>query len=129
MESKTCRFCGGAIPPEGLKRGADMCRVCYYDSDAYQGELHATVLSAVRATYPNASIFHSGGGCFCIYVPWSKGRYLMITDTDGSSVPEGLNVPCAIGVYAKDDESLAFETCDTLTDALAAIDLLMSITP
>jgi hypothetical protein len=47
----------------------------------------------------------TGGGCTAFCYEFGNGRYLLITDRDGTSEPESLDVPIYVGLYSHDADS------------------------
>ena len=47
----------------------------------------------------------TGGGCTAFGYEFGNGRYLLITDRDGTSEPEDMAVPIYVGLYSEDADS------------------------
>lgn len=84
--SRICIFCGEGV----TSREPDVlyCRGCHYTGRAHE-EQREDLLLKLRLT-PNvedASIWHTGGGCFLLAVNLTDGRLVAITDGD-AGLPE-----------------------------------------
>jgi len=57
----------------------------------------------------------TGGGC----TAYEKVVYVLITTTDGSSVPTSINEPVTMGLYdVETDETVSIHNYDSIVDAL-----------
>lgn len=102
---RLCRFCGGGVEADPVKYPeTDFCRNCYYNG-ARHGETFAELIAALPY---GTSVWHTGGGCFCIAVTLADGRKILISESedygDGvwgpcATLPPDVDGPWAAGLY------------------------------
>jgi hypothetical protein len=112
-ESRPCRYCGGEV--QSSNPDCDFCRGCFY-TGASQEDACEPALAMLR-TIPgakDASVWHTGGGCFALGVTFQDGSYIMaseeatVTNEDGSPVDPNAPVWSA-GFYTGEDDEEGFE--------------------
>jgi hypothetical protein len=83
---RVCRFCGEGVTSTNPE--IDYCRGCHYTGRAAEAKREA-LLFAVRSIpdVTDASVWHTGGGCFLLAVTAKDGRFISVSDED-ANVPE-----------------------------------------
>ena len=75
-ESRPCVFCGSQVEAENPE--VDFCRMCFYVGRMHEERTCKEVLDAIRtlAGVEDASVWHTGGGCFLLGIKLMDGRLL-----------------------------------------------------
>ena len=67
------------------------------------------------------NLYHTGGGCTALSYDFGDGRYLLVTDLDGSD-PKDLKTPIYVGLYGGpsdlDDIGAEVHEMDAFSDFL-----------
>lgn len=75
-ESRPCVFCGTEV--ESAKEEVDFCRSCFYVGTFHEERTCKDLLDAIRPLpeVKEASVWHTGGGCFNVAIELLDGRLL-----------------------------------------------------
>jgi hypothetical protein len=108
---RSCRFCGGEVT--STKPDVDFCRFCFYDG-TFHSERFRLLLDEIE--WGNASVVHTGGGCFGIEVLVGSERERLFATLDGDAVlPDDESGPwwlCHYGEDVDDEGTLVAEHLD-----------------
>lgn len=75
-ESRPCVFCDAEVESENPE--VDFCRMCFYVGRMHEERTCAYVLEGIRSIegVEDASVWHTGGGCFLLGIKLTDGRLL-----------------------------------------------------
>jgi hypothetical protein len=99
---RTCVFCGNGVTSENPEVG--FCRSCFYSGRwAEEERKHLLGKLAALDNVSTASIWHTGGGCFCLAVTLTDGR--LVTVTEGEAALPEPGEPWRLAVVSESEEA------------------------
>jgi len=117
----TCEFCHTEFEHSDPK--VTVCRTCWYSGETFKKQFKTLIEDHLQSVNFNAGVMHTGGGCFCLYVPLGEvelngwpATYAYLTGVEGGGdLPEddGLSPEqrWLVGIYDdREDDGLAADS-------------------
>jgi hypothetical protein len=98
-----CRFCRQRFALGSGGEALSCCRACYYSGETHAEQPRiAALLEQLRALGAEASVWHTGGGCFGIGATLKSGTLLFCTAEGDATLPEP-GERWTVGIYASEE--------------------------